>query len=487
MSESRNPVASSSWVPEAAVAPSPEELSARWPVLLMVWAGAKWLVLATLLGLLTSLKLHAPYLLADSAWLSYGRVQPAFWTLLVYGFALQSGWGLSLWVLMRVGRTAVALPWAAITGACLWNLGLLVGVIGILAGHSTGHPWLEVPGYATPLLLLGCALISVSLLATFRARRALELEPSQWFLLAAIFWFPWVYSAAQLLLVSSPVRGIMQAVVAWWYGAQLMWLCFLFLGLAILWELIPRLVGRSLHSRYWALFAFWLLVVFAGWRGIPNSAPVPAWMASVSTVFAVFTVVPLIAVALNFHRTLAGSYRSMSGDPVRLIALVGVLACVGFVALGVLQSVPSVADVTGLTLLGPGVKAVGIYGFLGCTYMAVSYQLVPRLLPGAFGSRTLGRLQVGTWIVGLVLHAFPLVVGGFAQGAALNQPDREFMDAFRPALMSLRLSTMGDLLLLVSALAYALNFGRGWVSTGRRCFEPWVAATLKVESAEVSR
>jgi len=487
MSEARNPVASSSPAAEAPAVALSEEQSARWPVLLMLWGGVNWLVLATLLGLLTSLKFHGPGLMADSAWLTYGRLQPVFWTILLYGFGLQSGWAAGLWMLMRLGRTSVVLPWAAITGACLWNLGLVIGVVGILAGQSTGHPWLEMPGYATPLLLLGCALVSASLLATFQARRTLELEPAQWFLLAAIFWFPWVYSTAQILLVLAPVRGIMQAVVAWWFGAQLLWFCLAFVGLAILWELIPGLVGRPLHSRYLALFAFWLLVLCTGWRGIPNSAPVPAWMPSVSTVFAVFSVVPLLAVALNFHRTLAGRYRAMTKDSVRVLALTSVLAYGLVTLLGILQRLPSISRTTDLTFFGPGVQALFVYGFLGSALLAISYEIVPRLLPTAFPSRALGRFQVATWVLGLVIHAFPLVLGGIAQGTALNQPEREFMDAFQPGLMALRLSTLGDLLLLVSATLYAFNFGRGWVVAGRQCCEPWIADALKVEPVEASR
>jgi cytochrome c oxidase cbb3-type subunit 1 len=456
-------------------------------VLVMLWAGAKWLVLATVLGLLTSLKFHGPGLMADSAWLTYGRLQPVFWNLLLYGFALQSGWATGLWMLMRLGRTPVALSWAAITGACLWNIGLVVGVVGILAGHSTGHPWLEVPGYATPLLLLGCALVSLSLLATFRARRRLELEPTQWFLLAAIFVFPWVYSTAQILLVFAPVRGIMQAVVAWWFSAQLLWFCLAFLGLAILWEMIPRLAGRPLHSRYLALFAFWLLVLFTGWRGVPNSAPVPAWMPSVTTVFAVFSLVPLLAVAVNFHRTLAGRYREMAKDSVRVLALTSVLVYVVVASLGILQRLPSVSQITDLTFFEPGVRALFVYGFLGSALLAISYEIVPCLLPTAIPSRALGKFQVATWVLGVAIHAFPLILGGMAQGAAMNQPEREFMDSFRSALMALRLSTMGDLLLLLSATLYVFNFGRGWVVACRQCCEPWIASILRAEPVEASR
>lgn len=487
MSEARNPVHA------APVAETQEvvvelDRSVRWPGLLLLWAGAKWLVLATLLGLLGSLKFHAPGLLADAPWLTYGRLQPAFWNILIYGFALQSAWGVGLWLVVRMGRTPLTYPVAAVAGAVVWNLGVLIGVAGVLAGDSTGYPGLELPGYATPLLLLGCGLISLSLLMTFRARQVVQLEPTQWFLLAAIFWFPWVYSSAQLLLVASPLRGIMQAIVAWWYGAQLSWLCLGFLGLAILWTLIPLLLQRPLYSRYHALLAFWMLVVFTGWRGIPTGAPVPAWLPGVSTVFAMLSLVPVLAVALNVHHTLAGRYREVLHNKALLLASLGALAYLLAMVLGILQQLPAVGRITELTFFGPGVQGLWIYGFMGCTLLAMSYVLVPRLLPTAFPSKGLMTIQAWTFVAGTLLHALPLILGGVAQGQSLAQaPERVFMEAFQPGLMALRLSTLGDLVLLVSAVLYGVNFGRGLLLSLRGSCSPWVAEVLRPEPVEAAR
>jgi hypothetical protein len=97
------------------------------------------------------------------------------------------------------------------------------------------------------------------------------------------------------------------------------------------------------------------------------------------------------------------------------------------------------------------------------------------------------KLQIATWILGVAIQALPLIAGGVVQGAAVNDPEREFMDAFRPGLMALRLSTLGDLLLLVSATLYAFNFGRGWVRAGCQAARCWIAEALRAEPAEVSR
>ena len=58
----------------------------------------------------------------------------------------------------------------------------------------------------------------------------------------------------------------------------------------------------------------------------------------------------------------------------------------------------------------------------------------------------------------MVLIVLPLLLGGLLQGRALNDPGVAFMDTLRPGLMALRISTLGDLLLVAGHAALLLNF-----------------------------
>src|SRR5439155_23239958 len=262
---------------------------------------------ASVFGLITGLKFDAPNLLAACPWFTYGRVQPAQLNALVYGFAAQAALGAALWMIARLGRTPLLQPGYIVLGALLWNVGVKIGVFGILIGDTTGYEWLEMPPYASPILFLAYSMIGIPALLAFHHRREPTLYVSQWFLLAALFWFPWIYSTANLLLVFFPVRGVLQAVVDWWFIGNLTTIWFGFIGLAAIFYFLPRLTGRPLHSNYLALVAFWTLALFGGWGGIHHGAPLPAWMPSLSTVFTVLTVVPLIAIAINWIKTLAGA------------------------------------------------------------------------------------------------------------------------------------------------------------------------------------
>src|SRR5439155_16958419 len=176
-------------------------LSCRIPLLVLFGGAAFWLVLSSVLGVLASLKFHNPNLLADYAWLTYGRVRPAATCAFLYGFAIPAGLGVGLWILARLGRTTLVQPILITLGITLWNLGVLLGLAGILAGDSTGYEMLEMPRYAALFLFLVYIIIAVFGLMTFHERQHRALFISQWFIVAAIFWFPWIFSTAALLLL----------------------------------------------------------------------------------------------------------------------------------------------------------------------------------------------------------------------------------------------------------------------------------------------
>src|SRR6266566_4052748 len=88
------------------VASSPDiSASCRLPLLTMFVSAAVWLVIASFFGMIASIKFHSPNFLADTPWLTYGRVHPAATNALLYGFCVQAGLGVALWVFVSLGRT----------------------------------------------------------------------------------------------------------------------------------------------------------------------------------------------------------------------------------------------------------------------------------------------------------------------------------------------------------------------------------------------
>src|SRR6266851_2366006 len=95
------PSQSESFVPALRDHPSfsDSDASCRLPLLVMFVSAAIWLVIGSVFALISSLKFHSPNILGTCIWLTYGRVRPAYTNCVLYGFCLQAGLGVGLWLI----------------------------------------------------------------------------------------------------------------------------------------------------------------------------------------------------------------------------------------------------------------------------------------------------------------------------------------------------------------------------------------------------
>src|SRR6266478_5462608 len=147
--------------------------------------------------------------LSDVSFLTWGRLRPVHMNVMVYGWASMVAMGTAIWLMARLCRTTLRHPLIIVTGIWFWNIGVVIGVIGILMGYSTGYDWLEFPPYAALVLFVAYALIISWAVLMFRFRRGDQIYVTQWYLLGAFLWFPWLYAAAQAMLFVVPVQGVM--------------------------------------------------------------------------------------------------------------------------------------------------------------------------------------------------------------------------------------------------------------------------------------
>ncbi len=442
---------------------------------------AIWAVVASVFALIASIKFHKPAFLADCAMLTYGRVRPAFLTALIYGFSIQAALGVGVWILSRLSRTGLVQPWLVFVGSKFWNLGVLLGVAGILCGHGSGFEYLDMPHYSAWVMMIGYVLMGISAILTFHARSDRTLAPSQWFLLAALFWFPWIFSTAQVLVVGYPVRGVAQAAIWWWYQANLGVTFFTLAGLGIVFYFIPKLTNSNLGSRYLSLFAFWMVILFSGWTGIPNSAPLPAWMPTLSTITAVISVVTILTVAMNFRGMLGGKCSQlMSSVPLQFIG-VGMIA---YVLGSLLQVATVVADVNhliGFTWLTPALAQLNYYGFFSMIVFGGIYVIIPQIMGQDLVCPKLMRAHFWFAFLGLLISVVSLGLGGVLESPRFSDPNIPFVDILKGTFPFLRASTMGDLFMGVGHLLLLLNL----VGVTVQYFRPKAKAAYGTATAEL--
>jgi cytochrome c oxidase cbb3-type subunit 1 len=463
------------------------DASCRVPLFTMFVSAALWIVTASIFGLIASIKFHAPDFLSNCAWLTYGRVHAVSTNALLYGFAIQAGLGVALWIIAQSGQTKVAQPWLIALGAKLWNLGVLVGVVGIFMGDSSGFENFEMPRYAAIILFLAYLLIGCLTVFTLHNRKERALQTSQYFLLAALFWFPWIYSTASRLLLShSPVRGVTQPIIAWWYSANLNFVWFGLVGLAVAFYFIQRLMNRELHSRYLALFTFWTIILFASWSGIPNSAPVPAWIPALSTVATVLTLVTVLSVMLNICKTCGhGCSQTENPPPGKFIAF-GTMAFVVAWLMNIAGAIPQISSITNLTWHSVAQWQVNVFGFFAMTMFGAIYYITPRIMGLEWPCNKSPLRHFWLAAIGIILLAAPLAIGGIVEGFKWRNPQIPSVDVAITTLHFLRVSTIGELSILLGNLMLLGNLLGLAVRYGKTHYVPvYKSATAELKPAEV--
>ena len=322
-----------------------------------------------------------------------------------------------------------------------------------------------MPGAVAPLLLVSYVLIGICGMMTFGRREAGPLYPSQWFVIGALFWFAWIFSTAALLLLpGSPVRGVLQAVVNWWYEHNLDTVFLGFAGLAPIFYFIPKLSGRPLHSYYQAALAFWMLALAGSWGGIPGGAPLPGWLAAVSLAGTVLTVIPIAAVAMNLYLTVGDALPALDGGPALRFTCAGLICWVVAGAQQVAGALPSVGALTDFTWFTVAQRDLFRNGFTAMTMFGAIYYIAPRLAdaksgaPDGLWNRRLTRLHFGLMLAGVGIGYVALLVAGVWQGVAFQNPANSFAAVMKGAMMALRLSTLEPLFLTLGTTVFLLNF-----------------------------
>lgn len=446
---------------EAEVLPesAPEQIDAscRLPLLTLFGSAAVWLVISSILGFIASLKFHNAKLLADCPFFTYGHVQAGAFNTLLYGFVAQAAIGVMLWLIARLGRTTLVAGGFAVIGAIFWNLGVTLGLIGIFIGDGSGYEWFEFPKYAAPVLFVGYALIGIVGGMTFADRKTTELYPSQWFLLAALFWFPWIYATALSLIHFFPARGVMQAVVHQWYAHNLVTVWLGSIGIAAVFYFVPKLSGKPLASRNHAMTTFWFLMIFGGMGGMHHGMPVPSWLPSLSTVMAFLLIVPILSYAVNLHATLDSDYSSVKNDVTAKFVISGGVALIFAVLMKAVASLPEINDITQFTYFTVAQSKLFLLGFASLVLLGAIYYILPRVTTVAWP--VAGAIKLHYWVafLGAVLIVLPLALGGIQQGIMLADKDRNFMDVATASLMIFRISTLGDVAILLGSLLLLVN------------------------------
>lgn len=436
--------------------------SSRYVVVLFWGSALFWLTVATIAGIISSIKLHSPEFLGNIEWLTFGRIRPVHWDTAVYGFGGLSASGTLLWLQARLCQTRLPFPYVLMIGGVVFNIGILIGTLGILTGQSTGVEALEFPIYAMPLLVLPYVGIVVANFTMYVKKKTKHTYVSQWYLMAVTVWFPVLVLSAEACTNFGAVDGVAQAIANWWYGHNVVGLFATPTGIAAAYYLIPKVIGKPIHSYHLSLLGFWANAIFYNWAGTHHltGGPLPAWTITLGVVGSMMMFVPVITIGINHHMTMVGSFHHLKTSPTLRFAVLGSMAYTLSSFQGSLESLRSHQEVTHFTHYTIGHVHFGMYGFFAPLMFAMMYYAMPRLMDQEWSSARLIRIHFWTTIGGMLLYMLAMCYAGIRQGLMMNDPSIPFLDVVKFTVPFLWLRTLAGLILLTGTIAFGINFIR---------------------------
>lgn len=449
--------------------------SLRHPVMFFLTSGAAWLAVSIVLGIIASAKVHSPEFLAGFPYLSYGRVFPAHINALVYGWGFQAAFAVIIWMMARLSRKECTAAGLILTAGHIWNLGVILGLVGILSGNGTGMPWMEFPFFTWPVLLFSYFAILIWSFIQFRVRPEGHVYISQWYLLGAMVWFPWIFITANTLLHCIPGHPVMAAGINAWYKSALIFLFFTPVALGTAYYLAPKVTGHPVYSYSLAKLGFWSLAIIAPWAGMQKlaGAPIPYFLPYLGAAATVLLFVPAIAAGINLLRTTLASPEVVAGSPALRFTIAGIggLMLLAFSAV-VLNLPDSTLPLTQFSLSGYGFEILALYGFFSFVMFGAVYFIVPRVTRREWLSRRLIKIHFLFSVYGIITVALVALFGGLQQGIGQEEWQQPWQGAATRAYPYAVATTIAWCFILFSNVFFFIHLTLMWLRLGRRSSHP---------------
>lgn len=432
-----------------------------WPVTVLLIGAVVWLVLGSTFGMIASLKLHWPDFLDAAAPLTFGRVRTMHLNLVIYGWSSLAGIAIMIWVMPRMFHTALRYPKLPVIGAVIWNVALILAVGALAHGWNDGEEWLEIPWQIDLLIALAGVFFVIPLVATARARNVHHIYVSGWYWLAAICWFPVLFVVANLPFLTTGAGG---ATINWWFAHNVLGLWLTPIGVGAGYYFIPKIIGKPIYSYSLSLLGFWGLALFYSQVGIHHliGGPVPTWVVTLSIVHSVMMFIPVIAVAINQHVTVARNLWAVKQSIALRFIWLGAICYTLASFEGSLEALRSVNTVTHFTQFTIGHAHLGAYAFLSFTLFGAIYYMMPRITGRRWPWPAMIPVHFWLVVIGFIVYFVSLSIGGIYQGLAM-------LDATKP---------FADSVILLKPYLESRSVGGGLMTLGHYLFAAHFAAML---------
>lgn len=431
--------------------------STAFPVFMFVTFACMWLVVGSLAGLISSIKLHEPDWLVSQAWLTFGRIRTVHLTAVLYGWITNAALGMMLWLLPRLLRTPLHGAIWAMLGGALINMGIAGGIGAVATGWSDGMEYLEIPWQIAIFIFAGFALVILPVLFTLVNRKVSHLYVSVWYMVAALLWMALLFLVGKLPGVHT---GVQQATTNWWYGHNVLGLWFTPVSVGAIYYFLPKIIGRPIRSYNLSLLGFWTLAFFYGQVGGHHliGGPVPGWLTTLSIVQSIMMVIPVLAFSINMGQTMKGRMHLALYSPTLRFMMFGGLMYLASSLQGSFEALRSVNQVAHFTHFTVAHAHLGAYAFVTMVLFGAIYFMMPRVLDWEWPYPRLITLHFWLAAIGISIYFVGLTIGGWLQGLAMLDAARPFMESVTLTLPYLKWRSLGGALMVLGHLVFVGHF-----------------------------
>ncbi|MGZ4357388.1 MAG: cbb3-type cytochrome c oxidase subunit I, partial [Gaiellaceae bacterium] len=209
-----------------------------------------WLTVVDLFGLVLATEFVTPEAFGGISWLSFSRIRPAHVSGVILAWLTMMYFGALFYMLPRlIGTRGMWSERLGVWCAWAWNLMFLLGIIGLLTGHSQGREYGEFIWPIDILLLVVWLANVVNILATVSLRTIRPIYVSVWFFIASPIWLAVDYAIGNVIWRPGHIWGapsgalegsLSDAMLNWWYAHNLFGLWLTPMLIAITYYMVPR-------------------------------------------------------------------------------------------------------------------------------------------------------------------------------------------------------------------------------------------------------
>ena len=383
-------------------------------------SSAAWMVAGTLAGLIGAIELVAPDLLGNLPWIVFGRIRQVHTNLVMFAFVGSALLGSVHYIVPTLLRTPLYSERLGKLYLLLWNAALAAGVITLSLGYTQNREYAELIWPIDVGVLLVFALMFYNLFETLRRRRENLLYVSIWYVFGALIFsfFTYLFGNAMWNPDTGSITGMPDAILAWFYGHNVLGFFFTPLAVAVAYFVIPIVSRAPLYSHTLSLVGFWSILVMYSHIGTHHllQAPAPTWLKVVAITGSIGMIIPVMTVLVNLWLTMRGRLGNVHTDIGGKFIFAGsvwyLLTCLQ----GPLQSLPYVQRLTHFTNWVIAHAHMGVFGFAGFTALGGIYFILPRITGRPLYSRRLAEVQYWLVLIGLAGFFVVLTIAGLIQG-----------------------------------------------------------------------